>query len=189
MRRRTAAWVLALTSSLLVACSSGPKDDPGRAGPSASPDERLTIYTDGPHPIAAPPDKYFDLSHRLAGLADARDDDFSGSWYDSDTDQMVIGAATDKAEVILEHRGFEDSAELRIERVRWSLRDGVAQVEKWLKHSLLRDRAVMYGTLPQGDGFLIGIEGDELSDAERADLLELPGRVELETGESPAVLD
>lgn len=188
MRRRRTASALAVTLALaLGGCGSDPAGGP--PGATSPPDERLTIYSDGPHPIDAPPDKYFDLSHRLAGLADARDTEFSGSWYDPDTDQMVIGAATDKAEAILEQRGFENSAELRIERVRWSLRDGAEQVESWREGSRLRDRVVMWATLAEGDGFLVGIEGEDLSEAERADLLELPGRVELETGQSRAVAD
>ncbi|KAA1416777.1 hypothetical protein F0U44_16405 [Nocardioides humilatus] len=187
MMRRTAIWVFVCVVALaFTACGSDTSDDsPAEADGTSG---RLTIDSAGPHPINAPPDKYFDLSHRLAGLVDAEDAEFSGSWYDPDTDQMVVGAATDKGVEILTKRGFVDSAELRVERVRWSLRAGQDEVRQWEEGSILAERVVMYGTLPQGDGFLVGITGDDLTDEERADLLELPGRIELETGQMPAQL-
>ena len=94
----------------------------------------------------------------------------------------MIGVATGHGEQVLRHKGLADEPRLREERVRWSLLEGQTILARFQARSQVGDRFVMWGTRPQGDGFRIEMTGDDLSQAERDELLTLPGRIDVTTG-------
>jgi len=158
--------------------------------PTEVTDGRLTVRTAGPPDLSDPrPGSFFEISHQLAELVDFHDRDFSGNWYDPAQDQEVIGVATDSGLELLETEGILSDTRVRVERVRWSLREGQEILTDYLDRSLIKDRFRSGGTMPEGDGFRIGLTGDGLTDAERADLLTLPGRIEVTTGEGEITQD
>jgi hypothetical protein len=172
----------ALTASLLVGCGS----EPGASDDSStgSRDEaRLSVEPwDQTDSVTRPSASARDLGHRLAELVDFHAADFSGSWYDPQTNEEVVGVTTDHGLELLEQQDLAREQGLRIARVRWSLDEGQDILLEWERESILRNRLVIWGADPQGDGFELDLRGEGLSDAERADLLRLPGQVRVRTG-------
>ena len=173
--------LLCLCAGLLAGCGEDVGDTQGSAADTEVIDGRLTIRSEPPE-IVTPPSTLIDVRHRLAGLVDFNDHDFSGHWYDPALDQEVIGVATDAGMELLRSRGLLDDPQVKAERVEWSLAAGMQLALEYRNSSVLKDRIVMFATRPQGDGFRFEITGDELSEAERTDLLTLPGRIEVTTG-------
>lgn len=178
-----------LSMSPLTGCGSDDgRERSAHAATRDLPSNVTIVAAPGPLPPHMP-DALGPLAGRLAELVDFHDRDFSGSWYSHEDGHLYIGAATEAGRALLEKRGLTTTPEVRVVAADRSLAAGQEMLSDFAEHSILGDRLVSYATLPEGDGFHLGITGSELSDAELAELGNLPVRVVVTTGEGAGFLD
>ncbi|GAB2451636.1 hypothetical protein GCM10027062_35690 [Nocardioides hungaricus] len=180
--KRSGAILMAICATVTVIAFSSAQAQGAGSTAMAPPSNVVVSPLTPPDPADAIPEELVAEAARVAGLADFNPSDYSGSWYDPETETIMLGAT---AEAMQQWAGtarrLAADEDIQIVEAEYSSTEGQEVLDRFFAESPLIEKAVMWGLAPDGNTFEIAIIG-EPTDADLVELAKLPGEVRVQTG-------